>query len=123
MWLNCIDCNKVTRRTRSRLKGNFNRRCRACFSKIPLKPNITGPGGYLRVLVGPKRYDLEHRVVMEKLIGRKLRSKEVVHHKNGIRTDNRPENLELCKSRGLHSEQYHNLYRENGRFASSSGSR
>lgn len=38
---------------------------------------------------------LEHRLVLEQAIGRPLHSYEDAHHKNGVRSDNRPENLEL----------------------------
>lgn len=64
------------------------------------------PLGYMRILVDGRRV-LQHRYVMEQYLGRKLSSKERVHHKNGDRSDNRIENLELCSSNSEHMKKHH----------------
>lgn len=54
-------------------------------------------------LAGKTGYVLEHRKVWEDANGRQLKTGEVVHHRNGNRLDNRPENLEVL-SRHAHSQ-------------------
>lgn len=114
----CVQCGKrmpIQRRpggTVNRLRKICSPICRSEFKKAEQRRLREGrtyeprPArhGYVRLVVQggygePSREILQHRHVMEQHLGRRLRSKETVHHINGQKTDNRLENLELFDSR------------------------
>jgi hypothetical protein len=71
--------------------------------------------GYILVLTENRKYVREHRLVMEKHIGRYLYPWETVHHKNGIKDDNRIENLKLLPG-NEHNTKVQEVFLENQRL-------
>lgn len=69
--------------------------------------------GYVIVLVGKQHhladvrgYAYEHRLVAEQKLGRRLKKGEVVHHRNGDKKDNTPDNIEIMASIAHHRQEH-----------------
>lgn len=118
-WVCRCDCGKFRDTHAGALKSGRAKSC-GCFHKRrgAARPNWKGgrsmTGGYVRISLEvpegtPRVRIFEHVLVMEKIIGRKLLEGETVHHKNGIRTDNRPENLELWASKHSSGQRVRDL--------------
>lgn len=101
-------------------KKTCSRKCHGVWISMNAKKKSFIDNGYIRVLiplkdqVGNNKYAMQHRLVMERHLGRKLKDDEVVHHKNHNRSDNRISNLQVM----THSEHsYHHIRKKNGRWS------
>lgn len=78
---------------------------RLCFEKGNAVPTwIHRRNGYVSIWTGKADVQV-HRILMEKRLGRPLKDTETVHHINGIRDDNRDENLELWDHAQPHGQR------------------
>ena len=115
--ITCPQCSNIRMVVVRTIRDNISRFtgvCRSClarskFQEINSKPTprrdtmnrYVNPKGYVFIympnhpMARKHGYIPEHRLVMSNVLGRSLFSYESVHHKNGVRSDNRPENLEL----------------------------
>lgn len=115
----CEECGKSFQASRHTAMRFCSRQCWG-DARLPIGATRVNADGYIRVKVPHgesksrgwrNRWMPQHRWVMQQMLGRPLDPAEQVHHKNGDRADNRPENLELWRKKsqvpGVRASDYH----------------
>jgi hypothetical protein len=114
----CKECGNTFYRSPSEIEKakKHNSECKFCSKKcgydhsrgkqkkiVPLEEREWKHNrkGYLSTTVRGKTV-LQHRWIIEKHLGRKLKKIEIIHHLNGIKDDNRIENLAVCTNTTHH---------------------
>lgn len=113
--IKCDNCDSVFLMHQCYLKRNRKHRfcskqCEATFKRLnntihSYRGGTILPNGYKYIEIDGVQRE-EHRVIMERILGRPLNSDEIVHHINGDKLDNRPANLMITtrsEHRKLHA--------------------
>ena len=126
VWTLCSLCKKPLRRRRSDF-GKRDPYCLSCANRIKSKPCQKGSNngnwrggetyhtkGYIYQYApdhpaASNGYVLQHRLVAEDKLGRHLLPEEVVHHIDGNKANNHPDNIEVFAGPGEHSKHHWKL--------------
>ena len=101
----CERCESSFRVKPTRLRRGPVRWCSMACLVADRPKRTTRSDGYVQVNRDGV-WTLEHRAVMEKHLGRRLSSREHVHHRNGVKPDNRLGNLEVLSVED-HAREHH----------------
>ncbi|MEI7494509.1 MAG: HNH endonuclease signature motif containing protein [Alphaproteobacteria bacterium] len=106
-WKCICECGNIKYHLTYDLTSNKIKSC-GCYNREVSKDRMSGvnnhnwkggstirKNGYKEIKFGENRGKLEHRVIYEQYYGIKLKPHQNIHHINGVKLDNRIENLEL----------------------------